>query len=101
VLDHGPFSFITNNDVPHRLSPGPESERAGAGRWSARRKTAVILERLRGADLESTSQFTNPAKPRSANLVSDRGELASDLEGRIANSPHLLQLLHQAQVDYF
>lgn len=33
----------------------PESGRAG-GRWSARRKTAVILELLRGADLESTSR---------------------------------------------
>jgi zinc protease len=64
VLDHVPFSFITNNDVPHWL-PRPGIERAGAGRWSARRKTAVILELLRGADLESTSQFTNPAKPRS------------------------------------
>ena len=28
-----------------------ESGRAGAGRWSSRRKTAVILELLRGADL--------------------------------------------------
>ena len=34
----------------------PVSGRAGAGRWSARRKTAVILELLRGADLESTSR---------------------------------------------
>jgi len=34
----------------------PESGRAGAGRWSARRKTTVILELLRGADLESTSR---------------------------------------------
>jgi len=37
-------------------SPGPESGRAGAGRWSSRRKTTVILELLRGADLESTSR---------------------------------------------
>ena len=29
---------------------------AGAGRWSARRKVSVILELLRGADLESTSR---------------------------------------------
>ena len=28
----------------------------GAGRWSARRKVSVILELLRGADLESTSR---------------------------------------------
>lgn len=33
-------------------SPGP----AGAGRWSARRKVSVILELLRGADLEGTSR---------------------------------------------
>lgn len=38
---------------------GPESSaraRAGGGRWSAKRKTAVILELLRGADLESVSR---------------------------------------------
>lgn len=35
----------------------PESfARAGAGRWSAKRKVSVILELLRGADLESTSR---------------------------------------------
>ena len=34
----------------------PESGRAGAGRWSSRRKTSVVLEMLRGADLESTSR---------------------------------------------
>src|SRR4051812_23068447 len=35
----------------------PESAgRAGAGRWSASRKVSVILELLRGADLESTSR---------------------------------------------
>jgi hypothetical protein len=35
----------------------PESSaRAGAGRWSSRRKVSVILELLRGADLESTSR---------------------------------------------
>src|SRR6478736_10431183 len=28
----------------------------GAGRWSAKRKVSVILELLRGADLESTSR---------------------------------------------
>jgi len=32
------------------------SARAGAGRWSARRKVSVVLEILRGADLESTSR---------------------------------------------
>ena len=34
----------------------PESGCAGAGRWSAKRKVSVILELLRGADLESTSR---------------------------------------------
>ncbi len=32
------------------------SASAGGGRWSARRKVSVILELLRGADLESTSR---------------------------------------------
>lgn len=36
---------------------GPESAgRSGTGRWSAKRKVSVILELLRGADLESTSR---------------------------------------------
>lgn len=36
---------------------GPESlATAGGGRWSAQRKVSVILEVLRGADLESTSR---------------------------------------------
>lgn len=34
----------------------PESGRTGAGRWSSRRKTAVVLELLRGADIESSSR---------------------------------------------
>lgn len=35
----------------------PESSaRAGGGRWSAKRKTAVVLELLRGAELESVSR---------------------------------------------
>src|SRR5215471_8529213 len=29
---------------------------AGGGRWSAKRKVSVVLELLRGADLESTSR---------------------------------------------
>jgi transposase len=33
-----------------------ESSAAGAGRWSSKRKLSVILELLRGADLESTSR---------------------------------------------
>ena len=35
----------------------PESSAtAGGGRWSSRRKASVVLELLRGADLESTSR---------------------------------------------
>jgi hypothetical protein len=35
----------------------PESSAAGgAGRWSSKRKLSVILELLRGSDLESTSR---------------------------------------------
>jgi len=32
------------------------SSPAGAGRWSARRKVSVVLDLLRGADLETTSR---------------------------------------------
>jgi hypothetical protein len=32
------------------------SNRGGKGRWSARRKVSVVLELLRGADLESVSR---------------------------------------------
>ena len=35
----------------------------GAGRWSAKRKTSVVLELLRGADLESTTREI-PGLPR-------------------------------------
>ena len=34
----------------------PETGRRGKGRWSARRKMAVVLELLRGEDLESLSR---------------------------------------------
>src|SRR5262245_60299476 len=33
-----------------------KSSAAGGGRWSAKRKTSVVLELLRGADLEATSR---------------------------------------------
>jgi len=33
-----------------------ETGRGGKGRWSAKRKASVVLELLRGADLESTSR---------------------------------------------
>ena len=34
----------------------PESSPAGGGRWSTKRKMSVVLELLRGADLETTSR---------------------------------------------
>lgn len=34
----------------------PESSAAGGGRWSAKRKVSVVLELLRGADLEGASR---------------------------------------------
>ena len=34
----------------------PESSAAGGGRWSAKRKVSVVLELLRGMDLESGSR---------------------------------------------
>jgi len=34
----------------------PESSAAGGGRWSVKRKMSVVLELLRGADLEATSR---------------------------------------------
>ena len=34
----------------------PEGGRRGAGRWSARRKAGVVLELLRGGDLEQLSR---------------------------------------------
>jgi len=37
-------------------SAGLESGRGGKGRCSAKRKMSVVLELLRGADLESTSR---------------------------------------------
>ena len=42
--------------VRRATEAGPESGRAGKGRWSAKRKMSVVLELLRGADLESTSR---------------------------------------------
>ena len=38
------------------IGAGPEIGRHGKGRWSAKRKASVVLELLRGADLESTSR---------------------------------------------
>ena len=37
-------------------SAGPETDRAGKGGRSAKRKASVVLELIRGADLESTSR---------------------------------------------
>ena len=35
---------------------GPSGHRSREGRWSARRKMTVVLELLRGAELEATSR---------------------------------------------
>lgn len=37
-------------------APASSNGRAGGGRWSAKRKVSVILELLRGADMESLSR---------------------------------------------
>ena len=37
-------------------SPESSAAAGGLGRWSAKRKASVVLELLRGADLESTSR---------------------------------------------
>jgi len=37
-------------------SPESAAPLPGAGRWSAKRKVSVVLELLRGADLETTSR---------------------------------------------
>jgi len=43
--------------APRRATgAGPEIGRGGKGRWSAKRKASVVLELLRGTDLESTSR---------------------------------------------
>ncbi len=34
----------------------PDSAQRGKGRWSARRKVTVVLELMRGAELEATSR---------------------------------------------
>ena len=45
----------------------PQTSRGGKGRWSARRKAQVVLELLRGADLESLSRkYAVPAATLSA-----------------------------------
>lgn len=45
-------------DAPESLAS------AGGGRWSAKRKVSVVLELLRGANLDSTSRKSaRPARP--------------------------------------
>jgi len=63
------------------------SAKAGAGRWSAKRKVSVILELLRGADLESTSRkyrVTAASLDRLARSFSDqrRGRVEDPGDGR-------------------
>jgi transposase-like protein len=48
---------VASEGARRATEDGTESSaRAGAGRWSAKRKVSVVLELLRGADLESTSR---------------------------------------------
>jgi hypothetical protein len=51
-------TFDVENILKERLHAQREesSASAGGGRWSAKRKVSVILELLRGVDLESTSR---------------------------------------------
>ena len=42
--------------VRRATESAPDSARGGKGRWSARRKVTVVLELLRGAELEATSR---------------------------------------------
>ena len=42
--------------IRRATSVGQGIDRGGKGRWSAKRKASVVLELLRGADLESTSR---------------------------------------------
>ena len=39
-----------------RNGAAPAAVRSGKGRWSSRRKITVVLELLRGAELEATSR---------------------------------------------
>lgn len=43
-------------DARRAVETAPESGRRGQGRWSAKRKVSVVLELLRGEDLESLSR---------------------------------------------
>ena len=43
-------------DARRAAEAAPESGRGGQGRWSAKRKVSIVLELLRGEDLESLSR---------------------------------------------
>jgi hypothetical protein len=59
----------------------PESSaRAGAGRWAAKRKVSVVLELLRGADLESTSR---KYRVTAATLIEWRDRFLTGGEGNL------------------
>ena len=60
-------------------APG-SSPRAGTGRWSAKRKVSVVLELLRGADLESTSR---KYRVTAATLIAWRDRLLAAGEGSL------------------
>ena len=72
-----------------------DSARLGKGRWSARRKVSVVLEPMRGAELEATSRkYAVTAATRmswrdaflqggQAGLKSPTGEVADEHRGAI------------------
>src|SRR5205809_3224038 len=63
------------------------SAKAGAGRWSAKRKVSVILELLRGADLESTSR---KYRVTAASLIDWRDRFLTSAEVGLTVTPMVL-----------
>jgi Transposase. len=55
-VQHQSFDFRARFSEPEGDRRGPGNRPRRQGRWSAKRKASVVLELLRGADLESTSR---------------------------------------------
>ena len=91
-------------------SADPETGRGGKGRWSAKRKTSVVLELLRGADLESASRRygvtaatltewrdaflaagAEALKVRQEDLVDEQGRLMKSVIAEMAMENELLR----------
>ncbi len=96
-------------------SADPETTHGGKGRWSAKRKMSVVLELLRGADLESTTRkygvtaatlsewrdaFLAAGKEglkiRQEDLVYERGRRSNSVIAELAMGSDLLQRAHPA-----